>query len=55
MAKENLTIFQNFWNDVLKYRENGNLTNIEIKSRKVKTINQPILINQCLLYDENDY
>jgi putative phage-type endonuclease len=52
---ENLPIFQNFWNDVLKYRENGNLESIEIKSRKVKSINEPLLISQCLLYDDNDY
>ena len=26
----------------------------KIKSRKIKSINEPILISQCLLYDDND-
>ena len=52
---ENLPIFQNFWNDVLKYRLNRNLENIEVKTRKAKIIQEPIIINTCLLKDEDDY
>jgi putative phage-type endonuclease len=52
---ENLPIFQNFWDDVLKYRENGNLDSIEIKTRKAKIIQEPIIVNECLLKDEDDY
>lgn len=52
---ESLPIFQNFWNDVIKYRENGNFETIEINSRKPKNINVPIINNVCLLNDELEY
>jgi len=52
---ENLPIFQDFWNDVLKYRENGNLENIEVNTRKPKLIEEKPVVNACLLKDEDEY